>query len=784
MKLESHIPCLLVTQWVSHCHFIICFYVFLVISTPLLATQYTFLGTEDSLFNNSNNWFNQMNPPSFGGITDTIIFSAQSRCVIGSGDVLNGLGYTLINKGEVINKGYFYLKEGNFLNQAQATWENRGEMWLLNILHLENANDGYFKNYAKLTQRVCDFANYGNLMIEDSIYDGIQGAINNYGLLSVSSRFLVGVLQNYSQIENKNGGEIQIYGPGLNRGDLHNFLGSKLEVRNPFQNQGVLQNESDSCIFYHDFRNDSLMNNLSGGHCFILGSNTSGFDNHSLFFNAINATLSFNGFVTNPSDGKMANYGLINNLSSGNFTNNGDFVQEGFLDIPSMGFFNFGQLSGSGTITCQGVRLDGICKPGGIGKRMRIVSSTPNILGDTSSVFIDIDDVLHNDTLTTNQELRIAGTLIVKLAESFIPVRCTDFTILTYTSLNSFQHTFDSLVLPEITNFAWEIEYGQTKVVLHLLPRSSGNNCLDFGTINNHCFVEIPHSLGILQTIEFRFCPLYSNPFQQGQILFSFNHSSSQYIKYLDDNPLMQGETLTLFDANGWLYTDFHFEKSNWYHVAIVSDGISYQKIFVDGNEVSSYILFDYPKVLDVSHMLIGAGVDQSSDSTFFGGQIDEVRLWDRPLSGSFIQQNYFKEIDPLSTGLSAYYPMNQGFANGDNICINQLRDISHQGQDGTLTNFILFGSNCNWSASNTCSVNFPEVNFFTGGSSNLPMDWFQIDNWSAGIPNPCQSVIIPSGKIVELDAAGAACFQIEVEEGGIFLNSATSTLQVLAPNH
>ncbi|MCB0667686.1 MAG: LamG domain-containing protein [Saprospiraceae bacterium] len=756
---------------------------YLLFSLPLHATQYVFLGIADSLYSNPDNWSNQIFPP-FLEETDSIIFSANSECLIRQGESVNGLGYTLINYGRVSNYGYFYLKSGNFLNESQSTWDNHGEMWFTSVERLENYSEANFVNYAKLIHRFSDFDNYGNLIIQDSTFSGNQGSINNFGLISVNSRLECGSLVNYSNIQNNSGGTIHTLTPSTNEGEWYNFFGSKLISNHIFHNIGTLNNETDSCIFLLYFRNDGIVNNYNGAHFYALGSHpTLGFENHGHFVNELNGSFNFSSRVTLPPDGTFTNFGQLNNLNPGIFTNQGSFIQEGQLNIPNIGFLNYGTLTGSGTIICEEVTLAGKCIPGGSGRQMKITSTSRNFLSDTSTLCIGISDYQENDTLVTNQELWLSGTLRLELREGFIPAGCTDFTVLTYASLGTFYSAFDSLSLPEVENHKWEIEYGDTEVILHLLPQSESNNCLEFGNITDHCFVEIPHSIGTLGTIEFRFFPRETNPAQPGQVLFNFNQSPYHYIKYLDDNILIQGETLTIFDTNGWLYTDYPFQ-SRWYHVAIVSDETKYSKIYIDGNEIPTYTLIDNPSEFDVSHALIGGGITEGSDSVFFAGKLDEVRFWGIPKPASFIRENYYKEIQSADGTLFAYYPMNQGLANSNNPCITNLKDLSQYGNGGTLTNFALSGSSCNWSESVTCSANFPEVNIFTGNDSNSPTDWFVGNNWSTGIPNACQYVLIPNGKTVELNAPAASCFQLEVQNGGTFSSGIGASLEILAPGH
>ncbi len=73
----------------------------------------------------------------------------------------------------------------------------------------------------------------------------------------------------------------------------------------------------------------------------------------------------------------------------------------------------------------------------------------------------------------------------------------------------------------------------------------------------------------------------------------------------------------------------------NWYHIACTYDGTSVS-IYVDGelqNSVSLSGLLQVPS----QHILAGAN-PTSPPSGFFNGAIDDIRIWNRALSASEIQ--------------------------------------------------------------------------------------------------------------------------------------------------
>ncbi len=69
-------------------------------------------------------------------------------------------------------------------------------------------------------------------------------------------------------------------------------------------------------------------------------------------------------------------------------------------------------------------------------------------------------------------------------------------------------------------------------------------------------------------------------------------------------------------------------------------------------------------------------GTDRATDK-YFNGSIDEVRVWNTARSSEDINNYKSVEVDPASTGLVAYYRLNQGTAGGDNSTITYAIDAT-----------------------------------------------------------------------------------------------------------
>jgi hypothetical protein len=107
-----------------------------------------------------------------------------------------------------------------------------------------------------------------------------------------------------------------------------------------------------------------------------------------------------------------------------------------------------------------------------------------------------------------------------------------------------------------------------------------------------------------------------------------------------------------------------------------------------------------------------------------YSGSMDEVRVWNRPLCQSEIQNNMVGEINPLQqTGLMAYYQFNQGTVGANNAGLTTVADVSGNGNNGTLNTFALSGSTSNWTTgtvTNNAPVFVPSTLSGTAGGAQV----------------------------------------------------------------
>jgi len=139
------------------------------------------------------------------------------------------------------------------------------------------------------------------------------------------------------------------------------------------------------------------------------------------------------------------------------------------------------------------------------------------------------------------------------------------------------------------------------------------------------------------------------------------------------------------------------FTAGTWYHVSLVTNangGSDTTGVYVNGEYVGQ-IPIGYNEGLTGQPLTIGAnGVDGSEN--WIGG-IDEVRLWNTPLTQAQIKNNIGQTLTGSETGLVGYWNFDQGISNSDNTGLKVAVDNTVSTNNGLLSNFALTGSTSNY---------------------------------------------------------------------------------------
>ncbi|HYV92354.1 MAG TPA: MopE-related protein [Chitinophagales bacterium] len=179
------------------------------------------------------------------------------------------------------------------------------------------------------------------------------------------------------------------------------------------------------------------------------------------------------------------------------------------------------------------------------------------------------------------------------------------------------------------------------------------------------------------------------------------------------------------------VYDYFVLPAGSWHHVAFSADG-SMLRLYVDGNQVGTPTSYDGTLYTGVSATFIGVKPGDSGTSPasslpgFWNGSMDEIRIWNRGLSQSEIQEHMNCTLSGSQSGLVAYYQLNQGIVGGDNSSETSAQDSSGNNNNATLINFALNGSSSNW-ITGTVNCGTTYTYYFDGdhdgyGKTNSPL--------------------------------------------------------------
>ena len=598
--------------------------------------------------------------------------------------------------------------------------------------------------------------------------------IENNGWILIQSNAKLTItdsLTNFGTIRNQgefgNNKSFISYGTVENNWSFNNYILGVLEncgsfFNNGCKNSGAIMNKGIFTVEFN-FEDDTLtrFSTFENSGQLIVGS-------FATYHMGIGFSNFASGSLTNDGNIKTYNKFPASLFNDGLISNN-----LGTIDIHPL-FVSSGpnaKITGGGLIHAYSGSLDGTLYPN---RPMQFNTQFVCTLTDSLLLEIDISSAGAYDTLHFDY-VGLSGILKINYTSGNLPFGCREYVLITFNQLHNAQgfNTFDSLDLPEARpGFKWEVVYNLNDVTLRYYPDDENNNALSFRSQLNQdsSYVQVNSLIGEAKTIEFRFFPFKVNPNEPGEMIMSLDNSAGSYILSMGLTSQVDGETMSLTNEGGMIYTTYPFAKE-WYHVAFVAETNHYAKIFVNGMPVP--VFFRDPNVKPPPYQLdsfkIGARKPYSQGYTqaFFGGELDEFRFWEHTRTDAQILEYYHKELPYYQDfGLKAYYPMNQGKRMSSNQCIDYLTDVSGFENHGELFDFHLEGFFTNWVGSPTCEALIPANNIFVGEASDSTA-WFEDDNWSLGIPSGCHHVVIPNGMEVQVDGDEAICYTIEVEMGG-----------------
>ncbi|WP_053977173.1 LamG-like jellyroll fold domain-containing protein [Mangrovimonas xylaniphaga] len=242
---------------------------------------------------------------------------------------------------------------------------------------------------------------------------------------------------------------------------------------------------------------------------------------------------------------------------------------------------------------------------------------------------------------------------------------------------------------------------------------------------------------------------------------------------------LLWSNSIRLETAAGGVSGTTPVNDGTWHHVAAVYDPSASPtvKVFVDGAEDAS----GNPTVntSTISKIRLGKRVDGAG---LFEGDMDEVRVWNIALTEAQIKSRMNVELCGDETGLVIYYPFGEGTPGEDNTGITTLTDKSTTGDDATLNNFALSGTESNWvEGHGLLSLEGTTLTAVQTNTETTPTElvatyqWVDCDNGNAVIDGAIEQTFTPevSGNYaVEITVDGcvttSACMAVDVNALGV----------------
>jgi gliding motility-associated-like protein len=166
------------------------------------------------------------------------------------------------------------------------------------------------------------------------------------------------------------------------------------------------------------------------------------------------------------------------------------------------------------------------------------------------------------------------------------------------------------------------------------------------------------------------------------------------------DIQLKNGNTIhsNIGSSGGWLSNaadaTFDYSVGRWMHVAYTVSPTGYQ-IYVNGELAGNGAFSGTPLLMDANHILqLG---NNGTENTYFKGDLDEVRIYNKAMTQANIQADMVSTYPPMYSDLVAWFDFDEGQVQGNNIGIVTLKDKGAKVYDGTLNSFASTGVTSNW---------------------------------------------------------------------------------------
>ena len=242
--------------------------------------------------------------------------------------------------------------------------------------------------------------------------------------------------------------------------------------------------------------------------------------------------------------------------------------------------------------------------------------------------------------------------------------------------------------------------------------KSQTNQYLNFDGTNDWVSVPNASSLVTGSTAMSITGWFYDNNLNYGQGLMGFRTGTESFYLISLNNGQIEARFINSSNVTSQPAIPVNTIVPNvWQHFAFVYDG-THTYFYKNGTLVSS--------ATASGTLTIGTtpfAIGKSTLGTFnfyYGGNIDEVTLWNKALSQTEIQNMMVTEPTGTESNLLLYYKFNQGVPGGNNTSISKLHsEVNSPTYDGDVTNFALTGATSNFEGvldTSFQAISFPQI--------------------------------------------------------------------------
>jgi hypothetical protein len=224
-------------------------------------------------------------------------------------------------------------------------------------------------------------------------------------------------------------------------------------------------------------------------------------------------------------------------------------------------------------------------------------------------------------------------------------------------------------------------------------PVQSAGNALNFDGTNDVVTIPDNNSLDITAAITIEaWVYATKNSGIQNVISKSSQSVNNGYIFPRTDDGWANAVAYMTIGGNWRTLSAAYPSLNAWHHLAVTYDGANL-KLYIDGTQAATSAQTG-AIAANANALAIG---NQPGYLEFFGGSVDNVRIWNVARTQAEISANMNVNIDPATqTGLVSVYTFNQGITAGTNTGMTTVVDMKSE-NNATLSNFALTGSTSNF---------------------------------------------------------------------------------------